>query len=156
MLESRYIPSKQITRVQAASQGQQKTEDGIRAQRRDGTLLLLQSLGAVTMSHRGATSASGSCEAAQFAEEPSPWLRGPSTWTIVGAGAASDHLCFIGELREKRTLLWEHVGSTGSRNNLPEHIRNFNCWCLVRNCIWDPSFYTFGRVKVQPGTWDLW
>lgn len=52
MLESRYIPSKHITRVQAALQGQQKTEDGITAQGRDGTLLLLQSLGAVSVSLR--------------------------------------------------------------------------------------------------------
>lgn len=156
MLESRYIPRKHVTRVQAASQGQCKTED--------------------VSVNKGGMKPWSCCSHQEQCHSVSPrccisirvlWsctvCRGtfslkeaPAYKPPVGAGAVTDHQGFISDIQAKGMLLLEHVGSTGCIKHLPAYIRNVKCWCLISICIWDPWFYTFGTVKVQAGTWDPW
>lgn len=135
MLESRYIPSKRITRAQAASQGQRKTEDVVSEEGRDETSVLLRSLGAVSQcltevlhQHQGLVKLPG-------LQRNLLDLRAAAYKPLAGAGAVSDRLGFGGGVREQGILLLGHVGSTGCSKDIPAYIRNVNCRCLVSNWI---------------------
>lgn len=136
MLESRYIPSKHIARVQAAPRGQRKTEVGIAEQGRNETLVLLQSRGAASQCltevlhpHQGLV------KMHNLQRNLLLGLRTPAYKQLVEAGVVSDHLGFVSDVWEKGILLLEHVGSTGCLRVLPAYIRNVNCWRLISNCI---------------------
>lgn len=137
MLESRYIPSKCIMRVQAASQGQRKTEDGISERGRDETLILLQSLGAVSQCLNKVQHQHQGLVKLHSLQRNLRDLRAPVYKLLAGAGAeaVSDHLGFISHVWEKGILLLEPVGSTGCSKDLPTYIRNVNFWCFVSNWI---------------------
>jgi len=134
MLESRYIPSKHITRAQAASQGQRKMEGGISEQGRDEALVLLQSLGAMSQClTKVLHPRQGLVKLHSLQRNLLLDIRAPAYKLL--AGAASDHLGFISHVWGKGMLLLEHVGPTGYLKDLPAYIRNVNCWFLVNNYI---------------------
>lgn len=105
-----------------------ETEAAVGAPGKDETLVLLQSLGAVsrchsvtvswchgvTVSQRGAALASHSCGAAQFAEEPSPWFR---VWLIC-----SDELVLVKPLGSESNVSALNKNNTRKLPGGPENI----------------------------------